>query len=85
MGQSRPRPRHLAAKLLQIRQRLGLSQSKIAKRIGVTNYTDISKYERDANEPPLAVLLPYSRASGIPVEQIIDDELTIDFQSKIAS
>jgi len=85
MGYPRPRPKRLAAKLFLIRRRLGLSQPKLAKVLGVREYTDISKYERDVNEAPLAVLLAYSRASGIPVEQIIDDELTIDFQSKIAS
>lgn len=78
MGHARPRPKHLAAKLLQIRQRLGLSQPKLAKVLGVREYTDISKYERDVNEAPLAVLLAYSRASGIPVDQIIDDELSLD-------
>jgi hypothetical protein len=29
------------------------------------------------NEPPLEVLLAYSRAANISVEKIIDDELTI--------
>jgi len=85
MGHARPRPKRLAAKLFLIRRRLGLSQPKLAKVLGIREYTDISKYERDVNEAPLAVLLAYSRASGIPLEQIIDDELTIDFQSKIAS
>jgi transcriptional regulator with XRE-family HTH domain len=78
MGHSRPRPKHLAAKLLQIRQRLGLSQPKLAKVLGVREYTDISKYERDINEAPLAVLLAYSRASGVSLEQIVDDELLLD-------
>jgi len=75
MGHARPRPKHLAAKLLQIRRSLRLSQSELAKQIGVTNYTDISKYERDINEPPLFVLLAYSRAFGIPLERIVDDEV----------
>ena len=77
MGHSRPRPKYLAAKLLQIRQRLGLSQSQIAKQIGVTNCTDISKYERDINEAPLAVLLAYSRAANVPLKQIVDDQLDL--------
>ena len=77
MGSPRPRPKHLAKKLLQIRRSLGLSQSQLAKEIGVTNYTDISKYELDRNEPPLFVLLAYSRAADIPLERIIDDELTL--------
>jgi transcriptional regulator with XRE-family HTH domain len=77
MGHARPRPNHLAAKLLQIRQSLGLSQPKLAKVLGVRDYSDISKYEWDKNEPPLFVLLAYSRAADIPLERIVDDELTL--------
>jgi transcriptional regulator with XRE-family HTH domain len=77
MGHPRPRPKRLAAKLFLIRRRLGLSQPKLAKVLGVREYTDISKYERDINEAPLVVLLAYSRASGIPLERIVDDELPL--------
>ena len=77
MGHARPRPQCLAAKLLQIRKRLGLSQPQLAKRIGVLSYTDISKYERDINEPSLMVLLSYSRAVNVPLEQIVDDQLDL--------
>ena len=84
MGHARPRPKHLAAKLLQIRRDLGLSQSELIKRLGIgIPYAFISKYELDRNEPPLAVLLAYSRASGIPVERIIDDELTLMEASQV--
>ena len=41
-------------------------------------YTFISKYELDKNEPPLAVLLAYSRASGIPLDQIVDDDMDLE-------
>jgi len=77
MGSPRPRPKHLAAKLLQIRHSLGLSQPKLAKVLGVLDYSDISKYELNKNEPPLFVLLGYSRAADIPMERIVDDELTL--------
>ena len=77
MGHARPRPKNLAAKLLQIRHSLGLSQPKLAKVLGIRAYHDISKYELDKNEPPLFVLLAYSRAAGIPLERIVDDELTL--------
>jgi len=77
MGSPRPRPKHLAAKLLQIRQSLGLSQPKLAKLLGVHAYGDISKYELNKNEPPLFVLLAYSRAADIPIERIVDDELPL--------
>ena len=84
MGYARPRPQRLAAKLFLIRRKLGLSQPQLAKRLNVRipyevkiPYNHISKYEHDKNEPPLAVLLAYSRASGIPLERIIDDELPL--------
>jgi transcriptional regulator with XRE-family HTH domain len=80
MGSPRPRPKHLAKKLLQIRQSLGVSQRELLRRLGVSDqirYTAISKYELDKNEPPLAVLLAYSRAANIPLEQIVDDEMNL--------
>ena len=79
MGHARPRPKNLAAKLLRIRQALGISQVQLAKRLDAgIPYNDISKYEHNKNEPPLMVLLAYSRVSGIPVEQIIDDDSELD-------
>ena len=80
MGHSRPRPKHLAKKLLQIRLGLGVSQGEMVKRLGVQDlihYTTISKYELNKNEPPLAILLAYARLVEIPVEQIIDDEIEL--------
>jgi len=56
MGYARPRPARLSEKLLQIRTMLGLSQSKLAKRIGVEAYTTISKFEHNVNEPSLMTL-----------------------------
>jgi transcriptional regulator with XRE-family HTH domain len=84
MGHSRPRPKHLAKKLLQIRRSLGMSQGEIVKQLGVQDlidHTTLSKYELDKNEPPLAILLAYARLAGIPVEQIIDDELELTIDS----
>ena len=80
MGHSRPRPKHLARKLLQIRRSLGVSQGELVRQLGVQaliEHTTISKYELNKNEPPLAILLAYARLTGIPVEQIIDDELEL--------
>ena len=78
MGHARPRPKHLAAKLLRIRKALGLSQPQLAERLNIgIHYTNISKYELDKNEPPLMVLLAYSRVSNIPLPNIIDDNLDL--------
>jgi len=80
MGHSRPRPKQLAKKLLQIRRSLGISQGDLVRQLGVQaliEHTTISKYELDKNEPPLAILLAYARLAGIPVEQIIDDQIEL--------
>ena len=79
MGSARrPMPARLAEKLLQIRTRLGLSQSQMLRQLGDTNTRihapHISGYESGSREPPLTVLLQYARAAGVPVELLIDDE-----------
>ena len=76
MGSARPRPKRLAEKLLQIRHGLGFSQREIVKRLGLEGeirYPTISKYENDKNEPPLYILLAYSRLARIHTEILIDD------------
>jgi len=77
MGHARPRPKLLASKLLTIRQELGLSQPQIAKRLGIQEYTNISKYERNVNEPTLMIVLAYARLAEIPAEYLIDDALDL--------
>jgi hypothetical protein len=43
----------------------------------------ISEYERGTGEPPLPVLLKYTRLAGICVDVLIDDEL--DLPDKLPS
>jgi transcriptional regulator with XRE-family HTH domain len=80
MGSVRRRPARLAEKLRHIRLALGLSQTEMLRRLGIErdiDYTTISKYELDKNEPPLTVLLQYARLAGIHMEDIVDDELDL--------
>ncbi len=80
MGYARPKPERLAAKLLQIRTALGLSQTDMWRRLGLdesATYDRISKYETGRNEPPLPVLLQYARIAGVHMEDIVDDELDL--------
>ena len=94
MGSARPRPRRLAEKLLQIRQRLQLSQTELLKQMGLVDkirYTSIPKYELDKNEPPLMVLLAYARVAQVHLEEIVDDDIdlprklpgTFDYQARV--
>lgn len=80
MGYARPRPKRLAAKLLQIRNALGISQAEMLRQLGLEGeipYFRISNYELDKNEPPLSVLLQYARLANVHLEVIADDELDL--------
>jgi len=77
---ARIRPERLPEKLLQIRLGLGLSQSELLRRLGLEeqmDYRRISEFERGTTEPHLTVLLQYSRAAGVHMEDIVDDELDL--------
>lgn len=80
MGNPRPRPFRLAEKLLQIRARLGLSQTQMLDRLGLAemmHYGRISEYEQDKREPTLMTLLAYARVAGVHLEDIVDDNLEL--------
>jgi transcriptional regulator with XRE-family HTH domain len=77
---SRPKPARLAAKLLQIRQNLGLSQNGMAHRLGLSQELEqerISKYERGILEPPLHVLCAYAEVANVYLEVLAKDELDL--------
>src|SRR5688572_9084386 len=79
----RQRPERLADKLLLIRNALGLSQSEMARKLGLGDEIPrdyISAFERGVREPPLPVLLQYGRAAGVWVDVLIDDELDLPKQ-----
>lgn len=81
MGKTpRMRPKRLPEKLRQIRERLGLSQNELIRRLGfegVLVQASISGYESGTREPPLPVLLRYSEISGIWLNSIIDDSIVL--------
>lgn len=76
----RPSPKRLPEKLLLIRERLGLSQGGMLRKLGIETGYDratISGYERGIREPPLPILLEYARAANLYVEVLIDDRLEL--------
>ena len=83
----RHRPDHLAAKLLAIRKRLGLSQSEIAAQIGLRVKqvsARISEYEAGIREPDLLALLGYAKVARVCTCVLIDDnaELTAKYHRR---
>lgn len=79
----------LAAKLLQIRKSLGLSQNQMIRRLGLEGeliQSHISAYEQQNEKlrrvPPPSVLLAYARSISITgggefLEAILDDEMKL--------
>lgn len=77
---ARMKQERLAEKLLQIRAALGLSQNEMIRRLGVEELikqNTISEYELGKREPPLRILLEYSRVAGVHLEVLVDDELDL--------
>jgi transcriptional regulator with XRE-family HTH domain len=82
MGRSRqPRPARLAAKLREVRLKMGLTQGQMFERLGDTKTPlypgHIGLYETGQRVPPLLVLLRYSKAAGVAMEMLVDDELDL--------
>lgn len=78
--QTRKRPKRLSEKLLAIRQRLGLSQNEMVRRLGLIDELErdyISKFERGTLEPTLWVLLQYARAANVYADVLIDNDLDL--------
>ena len=83
MGHARNRPKRLAAKLLKIRQALGLSQKEMAERLTERTgfkitHQHISNYERDQGEPFLETTLTYARLASVEMNEIADDDLDLN-------
>src|SRR3954468_21734795 len=82
---SRPKPRRLAEKLLQIRLAYDLSQNGMIRRLGLADeliQADVSAFELGTREPALPHLLRYAKVAGITVDVLIDDE--VDLPGKLA-
>jgi transcriptional regulator with XRE-family HTH domain len=86
MGNARPKPERLAAKLLRIRIALELSQPQMLRQLGLEGsmkYARISEYETGFREPSLMTLLQYARAANVYIDALVDDEL--DLPAKLPS
>lgn len=82
MGRSRrPKPKRLAEKLRHIRATLDLTLEQMIDRLGYVESplypTNISGFERGEREPPLLLLLAYSRCAGVCADVLIDDSLDL--------
>ena len=75
-----PRPQRLVEKLVQIRDKLGLSQNELIQRMGLVGFLlreEVSDFERSKRVPPLPVLLEYARVAGVYMDVLVDDDLDL--------
>ena len=82
MGRSkRPKTKNLAKKLKQIRTELSLTFEETIEKLNCPHISlypaSIYEYEKDKREPPLEILLQYSRLANVYVEALIDDNLEL--------
>lgn len=82
MGRARRhQPSRLADKLKEIRERLEVSQTQMAKKLSDANPAPrrghIAEFESGNRQPSLSVLLHYSRLAGIHMEVLVDDNMDL--------
>jgi transcriptional regulator with XRE-family HTH domain len=76
----RERPKRLAAKLRQLRERLGLSQPEMIRAMGREDRltkSEVSAFERGTHEPNLLLLMAYSEAANVYLEVLVRDDLDL--------
>jgi len=80
----RRKPTRLGEKLLEIRNKTGLSQNELVRRLGLEDEFDqerVSKFERGKREPPLHVLCAYADLANVTLDVLARDSL--DLPSKL--
>ena len=81
---ARKKTSRLGGKLRAIRLALKVSQPKLAEMVGLSGESStqaISDFERGKSDPPLEVVLAYSRLANVLMEVLADD--SIDLPAKI--
>jgi transcriptional regulator with XRE-family HTH domain len=87
MGRAKSwRVEKLPQKLLKIRESLDLTQDEIVIKLGLRDKiyrNHISEYETGKRQPPMPVVLAYSKFIGVCCDYLIDDSL--DLPEKLPS
>lgn len=72
----RRRPKKLGEKMRQVRLWMEMTQEEIAEKLG-TDSGAISRFERGERDPSLLEILAFSQWTGIGLELLIDDKLSL--------
>ena len=74
----RHRPQLLPQKLVLIREHLNLTQNEIKESLNLLRASRVSEYENAKRPPPLEVVLGYSRLAEVPMESLLEDEVSLN-------
>jgi len=77
----RKSPKKLGGKLREVRLRMDMTQEEVAKHLG-TDSGAISRYERGLRDPSLLEILAFSRMSGVGIDILIDDKMSLAKKSR---
>lgn len=72
----RESPKKLGTKMREIRLRLDMTQEEVAKHLK-TDSGSVSRYERGLRDPSLLEVLAFSRMSGVGMETLVDDRMSL--------
>ena len=72
----RKSPKKLGGKMREVRLRLEMTQEEVAKHLK-TDSGAISRYERGLREPSLLEVLAFSRMSGVGIDVLLDDKISL--------
>ena len=75
-----PFPKRLPEKLKAIREHLKLTPDQIARIVGARTGAEILAYENDEDDLLVTVLWNYSKLAGCPIDQILYDNLEVQFR-----
>ena len=81
MGSNRKRPARLGEKLAAVRGKFGYSLAEMANFLSDDELSihrqDVHKYENNQTDPPLVILLRYSRLARVPMDIVAVDNLDL--------
>jgi DNA-binding XRE family transcriptional regulator len=78
MRNDHPKPKLLAKKLWHIRDYLRVNKTEMSRLLQLNRATRITEYENGKHLPPNEVVLRYARAGKVHMEDIVDDEVSVE-------
>jgi len=86
MRNPRHRSKLLPQKLALIREHSELTHHAMKERLQLSTPARVLEYENGKREPPMEIVLGYGRLGGVPMESIVDDEISLkEFRSQLGT